>query len=173
MSHELHLWVHDRKVAIITHDAKDDHWSMAYDEAWAADPQSFPISPALPVVPLEAGYSSNALKRFLEHLLPEGRALDVAVAYNGLSKSNVFGLIRALGAETAGALRFTADATDTAPDDPAPKLAIQAAAQQAQSELYLADERPFIQGIAHFVMQQAQRLSKLVSDAAAIKADYL
>lgn len=29
------------------------------------------------------------------------KALDVAVAYNGLAKSNVFGLIRALGAETA------------------------------------------------------------------------
>jgi len=53
------------------------------------------------------------------------------------------------------------------------KLAIQAAAQQAQSDLYLADERPFIQGIATFVTQQALRLSKLVSDAAAIKAHYL
>lgn len=53
------------------------------------------------------------------------------------------------------------------------KLAIQAAAQQAQANVYLADERPFIQGIAHFVTQQAQRLSKLVSDAAAVKADYL
>lgn len=122
MSHELHLWTGGRKVAVISHEAKDDQWSMAYDEAWAADPQSFPLSPALPIVPLEAGYSSNALKRFIEHLLPEGRALDVAVAYNGLAKSNVFGLIRALGAETAGALRFTADAVDSTPDDdPAPR----------------------------------------------------
>ena len=122
MSHELHLWTGDRKVAVITHEAKDDRWSMAYDDGWAADPKSFPLAPALPIVRPETGYSSNTLKRFIEHLLPEGRALDVAVAYNGLAKSNVFGLIRALGAETAGALRFTADAVDSTPDDdPAPR----------------------------------------------------
>jgi serine/threonine-protein kinase HipA len=122
MSHELHLWVHDRKMAVISHEARDDLWSLAYDGAWVADPQSFPLSPALPIVRPQAGYSSNALKRFIEHLLPEGRALDVAVAYNGLAKSNVFGLIRALGAETAGALRFTADEADnTLGDDPAPR----------------------------------------------------
>lgn len=122
MSHELHLWTDDCKIAVITYDARDDHWSMAYEAAWAGDPRSFPLSPALPLVSPEAGYSSNALKRFIEHLLPEGRALDVAVAYNGLAKSNVFGLIRALGAETAGALRFTADAVDSSPDDePAPR----------------------------------------------------
>lgn len=112
MSHELHLWTDERKVGVIAHDAKDDCWSIAYDKAWVADPDSFPLSPALPLVRPETGYSSNALKRFIEHLLPEGRALDVAVAYNGLAKSNVFGLIRALGAETAGALRFTTDAVD-------------------------------------------------------------
>lgn len=122
MSNELHLWTDERKVGVIAHDAKDDCWSLAYDKAWVADPDSFPLSPALPLVRPEAGYSSNALKRFIEHLLPEGRALDVAVAYNGLAKSNVFGLIRALGAETAGALRFTTDAVDSASDDdPAPR----------------------------------------------------
>jgi serine/threonine-protein kinase HipA len=37
------------------------------------------------------------------------------VAYNGLAKTNVFGLIWALGAETAGALRFTGDANPAPP----------------------------------------------------------
>lgn len=121
MKHELHLWTKGRKVAVISHEARDDQWSMAYEQAWAADPQSFPLSPVLPIIRPEVGYSSNTLKRFIEHLLPEGRALDVAVAYNGLAKGNVFGLIRALGAETAGALRFTAEAVDTAPDDDPPR----------------------------------------------------
>jgi serine/threonine-protein kinase HipA len=52
------------------------------------------------------GYDSRSIKRFIEHLLPEGHALDIAVAANGLARSNVFGLIRALGSETAGVLRF-------------------------------------------------------------------
>lgn len=122
MTHELHLWADERKVGVIAYDAKDDQWSLAYDEAWAVDPQSFPLSPALPLARPESGYPSRSLKRFIEHLLPEGRALDVAAAYNGLTKTHVFGLIRALGVETAGALRFSTDATDTMPaEDPAPR----------------------------------------------------
>ena len=49
MSHELHLWTDERKVGVIAHDAKDDCWSIAYDKAWVADPDSFPLSPALPL----------------------------------------------------------------------------------------------------------------------------
>ena len=74
---------------------------------WLDDPApAYPLSPALPLIPPARGYDSRSIKRFIEHLLPEGHALDVAVAANGLAKSNVFGLIRALGAETTGVLRF-------------------------------------------------------------------
>jgi serine/threonine-protein kinase HipA len=77
--------------------------------------QSYPLSPALPLARPAADYASASIKRFIEHLLPEGRTLDVAVAYNGLAKSNIFGLIWALGAETAGALSFTGDAAAAQP----------------------------------------------------------
>jgi serine/threonine-protein kinase HipA len=60
----------------------------------------------LPLSSPERGHDSRSIKRFIEHLLPEGHALDAAVTSNGLARSNVFGLIRALGTETAGALRF-------------------------------------------------------------------
>ncbi|WP_051378891.1 HipA domain-containing protein [Derxia gummosa] len=114
MSHELHVWTGDRHIARIDHDARDDRWSLAYDADWAADAAGFPLSPALPFAPPAPGHASASVKRFIEHLLPEGRALDTALAYNGLARTNVFGLIRALGAETAGALRFTPSA-DNAP----------------------------------------------------------
>lgn len=52
------------------------------------------------------------------------------------------------------------------------RLAIAAAAAQALSADYLADERPCRQPCC-FVRQQAQRLSKLFVDAASIKAGYL
>ena len=87
-----------------------DRWSLGYAELWVADAESYPLSPALPLTCPPDDYPSASIKRFIEHLLPEGRALDVAVAYNGLAKTNIFGLIWALGAETAGALRFTGDA---------------------------------------------------------------
>lgn len=110
MTHALHVWADEAQVATIEHEGRDDRWGLTYAEPWAADFQSYPLSPALPLVRPAADYASASIKRFIEHLLPEGRALDVAVAYNGLTKTNVFGLIWALGAETAGALSFSGDA---------------------------------------------------------------
>jgi serine/threonine-protein kinase HipA len=109
MTHTLHVWAEEAKAATIEYEGRDDLWSLNYAEPWVANAQSFPLSPALPLMRPAADYASPSIKRFIEHLLPEGRALDVAVAYNGLAKTNVFGLIWALGAETAGALRFTGD----------------------------------------------------------------
>lgn len=93
-------------MAHIGHDPEADTWSLAYAPTWLEKPSSFPLSPSLPLAPPGRGYDSRSIKRFIEHLLPEGQALDVAVTSNGLAKSNVFGLIRALGSETAGVLRF-------------------------------------------------------------------
>ncbi len=117
MTHALHVWAEGASVATIDHEGRDDRWGLSYAEPWVADARSFPLSPVLPLVRPAADYASASIKRFIEHLLPEGRALDVAVAYNGLAKSNVFGLIWALGAETAGALRFTGDGAEQLADE--------------------------------------------------------
>ncbi|MFN9747897.1 MAG: HipA domain-containing protein [Burkholderiales bacterium] len=116
MTHTLHVWAEEAKVATIEHEGRDDRWGLNYAEPWVADAQSFPLSPALPLMRPAADYAFPSIKRFIEHLLPEGRALDVAVDYNGLAKTNVFGLIWALGAETAGALRFTGDGAAEQPE---------------------------------------------------------
>jgi serine/threonine-protein kinase HipA len=116
MTHALHVWADETQVATIDHEGRDDRWGLTYAEPWVTNAQAYPLSPALPLVRPVADYASASIKRFIEHLLPEGRALDVAVAYNGLAKTNVFGLIWALGAETAGALRFAGDAAAAQPE---------------------------------------------------------
>ncbi|MBC7851883.1 MAG: HipA domain-containing protein [Pirellulaceae bacterium] len=50
---------------------------------------------------------SAIVRQFFENLLPEGDALDQAAHANGVSKSNLVGLMVALGRETAGAIRVT------------------------------------------------------------------
>ncbi len=115
MSHALHVWAEEAKVATIEHEGRDDRWGLRYAEPWVMAAQSYPLSPALALARPGADHASASIKRFIEHLLPEGRTLDVAVAYNGLAKSSIFGLIWALGAETAGALRFTGDAAAAQP----------------------------------------------------------
>jgi serine/threonine-protein kinase HipA len=104
--HALKLWADGRPVATLGYDASSDRWSLAYDERWVALPGSFPLSPALPFEPPSAGYAPGAMKRFVENLLPEGRALDITATTFRVSKSNIFALIAALGTETTGAFRF-------------------------------------------------------------------
>ena len=87
MTHALHVWANEAQVATIEHGGRDDRWGLSYAEPWVADAKSYPLSPALPLVRPAADYASASIKRFIEHLLPEGRALEAAVAYNGLASS--------------------------------------------------------------------------------------
>jgi serine/threonine-protein kinase HipA len=104
--HSLTLWADGRKVASLGCEPKNDLWSLAYDRDWVNSPEAFPLSPALSLEPPAAGYAAGAVKRFVENLLPEGRALDITATTFRVSKSNIFALIYALGTETTGAFRF-------------------------------------------------------------------
>ena len=101
----LDLHANGRLVGTFHYEPAQDHWTLVYDSAWTRAPDAFPLSPALPFEVL-SGYAPGAVKRFVENLLPEGRALDISATTYNLAKSNIFGLIHALGVETSGALRF-------------------------------------------------------------------
>ena len=104
--HALTLWANGQKVATLGYAPLDDRWSLHYDPDWVKTPEAFPLSPALPLEPTAAGYAAGAVKRFVENLLPEGRALDITATTYRVSKSNIYALISALGTETTGAFRF-------------------------------------------------------------------
>jgi serine/threonine-protein kinase HipA len=115
-THPLSVFDGSDLVGTILYDALDDSFSFAYDEAWRSAAHRYPLSPA---IAFDQPASSASLRRFIENLLPEGRALDIASVYGQVSKNNVYGLIRQLGGETAGALSFHADAP---PQAQAPRL---------------------------------------------------
>ena len=96
-------------VADVTHDPHNDLWGLRYAPAWLEHERPFYLAPCLPLAAPEGGYDSRSIRRFIENLLPEGAALDVVARSQGIGKGNIFGLIRALGAETTGAFRFQAD----------------------------------------------------------------
>ena len=104
--HSLALWADGQRVATVGYEPMNDLWSLAYDHDWVKTPEAFPLSPALPLEPPADGYAAGAVKRFVENLLPEGRALDITATTYRVSKSNIFALINALGTETTGAFRF-------------------------------------------------------------------
>lgn len=103
MSHvALSVFDAERWVGTVGYASADDQFSFHYAPTWPGVPGAYPLSPhlrwdAAPPAP-------TTVRRFLENLLPEGRALDVAAATFQVARNNVFGLIQGLGAETAGAL---------------------------------------------------------------------
>lgn len=94
-----------QRVGTLGYDHARDAFQFDYDPAWLALPTGYPLSPHLP---LEGGAEPQAIRRFLENLLPEGEALAVAATDARVARNNVFGLLRHLGHETAGALSFVA-----------------------------------------------------------------
>lgn len=90
-------------VGALSYQPDTEAFKLTYEPAWVGSRTGYALSPHLP---LHGPSSSAAIRRFLENLLPEGRALDVASRYSNIQKNNIFGLIRYLGQESAGALTF-------------------------------------------------------------------
>lgn len=108
----LAVWLDQDLVGWLAHEGATNQFAFGYTQPWQDNPRSFPISPRLPLVPdpdQTAEAHSADVRQFFENLLPEGEALDHAAQANGISKSNLVGLMVALGKETAGALRVTVD----------------------------------------------------------------
>ncbi|MCY7304925.1 MAG: HipA N-terminal domain-containing protein, partial [Rhodoferax sp.] len=99
----LDLFVGQAFVAGLEFDPGQDTFSLTYSPQWISDRRGYALSPHLP---LDGQASSSSIRRFLENLLPEGRALDVASVHSNIQKNNIFGLIRHLGKETTGAVTF-------------------------------------------------------------------
>ena len=87
MTHALHVWADETRVATIEHEGRDDRWGLSYGEPWVADAQAYPLSPALPLVRPAADYASASIKRSIEHLLPAGqRPVVLPITHAGLGR---------------------------------------------------------------------------------------
>lgn len=95
--HALNVYLGKDIIAKIT--LIDDQLSLQYSPAWQQS--GYAVSPHLP---LHGDIPTVNVQRFLRNLLPEGNGLDELVTNLRLSKSNTFGLIRALGMDMPGSL---------------------------------------------------------------------
>lgn len=98
------------RVGRLGYDPLDETFSFDYDPSWREISDSYSISPHISMYGQPA--PSSTLRRFLDNLLPEGRALDVVATANQVSKNNLYALIRELGQETSGALCFLPEGAD-------------------------------------------------------------
>ncbi|EID4342317.1 HipA domain-containing protein [Vibrio vulnificus] len=79
----------------------ETEFSFIYEDEWQHT--GFPISPH---ISFDDRASPRSIENYLRNLLPEGEAFEEMIQNTTISKSNTFGLIRKLGAETSGALSF-------------------------------------------------------------------
>jgi len=107
--HHLHVFDGDDAIGTVAYASLDERFSFEYADAWRRRRYAYPISPHIPLAGPPP--SSGTVRRLLENLLPEGRALDIVATIHKLARNNVHGLIRVLGQETSGALSFSAEAT--------------------------------------------------------------
>jgi serine/threonine-protein kinase HipA len=91
-------------IANLSAESKEEAYGFTYMTRWQKE--GYAISPHLK---LDNSADSGTVKRFLENLLPEGRGLETLLHYMHLSRSNIFGLIQAMGFESSGALSFGKD----------------------------------------------------------------
>lgn len=91
------------RVGELHYESLDEAFSFSYDAQWLEHPDSYSISPH---ILQDQPAASSTIRRFLENLLPEGRALDIVSTTHQVSKNNIYGLVRELGQETSGALSF-------------------------------------------------------------------
>ncbi len=116
-THRLHAWVGARHMGTLSYDDTTGLFTFQYDPNWAGAGIAFPLSPALPFSRPEGTsgqYHSTSVRRFFENLLPEGKALDDAVAAHRVSKANLYGLLFALGRESTGAISLLPEGTEPA-----------------------------------------------------------
>jgi serine/threonine-protein kinase HipA len=125
------------RVGRLGYDQAQDAFQFDYDGTWLALPGRYPLSPHLP---LEGSAAPQAIRRFLENLLPEGEALAVAANDARVARNNVFGLLRHLGHETAGALSFVA--VDQVPSEQEP-LRRQLPFEELQARIESRGSEPF------------------------------
>lgn len=115
----LNVHAGEARVGTLGYDPAGDAFRFDYDRAWLASPGRYPLSPHLP---LERRADPQVVRRFLENLLPEGEALAVAATDARVARNNVFGLLRHLGHETAGALSFWRAGQEPAGQEPLRRL---------------------------------------------------
>lgn len=97
---KLYLFHNSTLVGEIDFNMIDNNYSFSYNEQWVMN--GFELSPTLKFDSIK----KNAIKHFVENLLPEGKGLDEVSQFFHISKANKFAILKALGLDTSGGLIF-------------------------------------------------------------------
>lgn len=97
----------DDKELVGTIGVRDNQFFVEYDKAWAE--KGFALSPH---IPLDGTGRPVSIEHFLSNLFPEGDQLDVLLRSMQIRKSNVMGILSAIGLDAPGAMAYGAGEAD-------------------------------------------------------------
>jgi serine/threonine-protein kinase HipA len=106
----LNIWVGTELAAVLQ--SEEGSFTLSYTPAWQNSAQAFAFSPHLPLAQTTQG---AAVKHFFSNLLPEGHPLEALSRAHQVSQYDVFGMMRKVGRDCAGALVITDE--DTVPQN--------------------------------------------------------
>lgn len=115
MHESLKVYLKDHFVGWLSHETVGDEYSFEYDEAYLANPVEGALSFALPLTGGE--FDSPHTFNFFSNLLPPRVVRQRLGASLHLSQHNVFGFLKAIGGDCAGAVSVYPPWVKPAPQD--------------------------------------------------------
>lgn len=113
MANQLHVWLLDRPVGVLTQ--TQGRLSFAYRNDWLVADGAQPLSQTLP---LQSEPFDDAVSRaFFAGLLPEGRNRQLVAQRLQVSRQNDFAILNGIGGECAGAVSLKDTDTHAGRDD--------------------------------------------------------
>jgi serine/threonine-protein kinase HipA len=106
--YSLHVFDGPEAVGALGYESLEEQFSFVYADSWRRQRAAYSISPHILLFGSQSPVSGT-VRRFLENLLPEGRALEIVTTTHQIARNNIYGLIRVLGQETSGALSFSTE----------------------------------------------------------------
>lgn len=97
----LTVYLNNEKLGSLQLDARR-RFIFQYDAAWLARPDAVPLSLALPL--RAEPYTDDSGRPFFSNLLPEAQLREAIARKLGISETNDYGLLEAIGGECAGAV---------------------------------------------------------------------
>lgn len=157
MSRALSVWWDGKIVGTLRIDKHGD-MAFQYGEEWLADSSQLPLSMSLPKRP--EAFKRRECRPFFGGLLPEEGQLEAVARRLGISKTNDFKLLEALGGDVAGALTLWPEGErPPTPDAAAPPTSLD---DEHLSELLDAlPKRPLLAGEEGLRLSLAGAQSKL------------
>ena len=156
----LSVWFQGLRAGALDYDERTNSFTLAYDPDYLARTDAAALSVSLPL--REAAYDPYVSRKFFENLLPPEvvrRKLELVLH---ISVGNVFGCLKALGRDCAGAISVYPD--DERPDETADEQLLELSDAEAEAAILSLPQRPLLIGAYDgFRMSAAGAQDKLIA----------